>query len=177
MDELDGAGDLLAAWLDDEPRAFYAQVTLVVQDHAPLLERPRLARAAFEAVRAGAPNAPGTLWGALIMPAWVRLVVGPAGSAALDAFVAAVKARVAARVLEQIRRADDDSLDRVLRYSPVWGGAIYRVWQPGYHRQVFWSEYRLSTALYELGQLPVAAGLADAPGAWPWLWIGGQADV
>lgn len=176
MDDLADLG-LLDVEPDDEPRDFFAQVTFVVQDHAPLLERPRFARAAFEAVRASTPDAPGTLWGTLIMPAWVRLVVGPAGTAALDVYVAAVKARAAARVLEQIRRADDDSLDRVLRYSPVWGGAIYRVWQPGYHRQVFWSEYRLSTALYELGRIPVAAGLAEAPGAWPWLWIGGQAAV
>jgi len=64
-------------------------------------------------------------------------------------------------------------LDLVLRYSPVWGGAIYRVWQDGYHRQALWSEHRLSNALYALARLPVEVGLAHAPGDWPWLWIGG----
>lgn len=156
-----------------ETGEYYAQITLVVRDHAPLLARPQLARAAFEAVRAAAPEAPGRLWGALVLPALVRLIAGPADDAGLDVFAASVKARAAEHVLAQIRRAGDDALDLVLRYSPVWGGAIYRVWQDGYHRQALWSEYRLSNALYALARLPVEAGLAHAPGDWPWLWIGG----
>jgi len=156
-----------------EGGTFYAQITLVVRDHAPLLARPQLARAAFEAVRASAPEAPGRLWGALVLPALVRLIAGPADDAALDAFAASVKLRAARRVLAQIQR-DDDALDLVLRYSPVWGGAIYRVWQDGYHRQALWSEYRLSSALYALARLAVEAGRAQAAGDWPWLWIGGE---
>lgn len=158
----------------NEGGAFYAQIALMVRDHAPLLAQPRLARAAFEAVRASAPKAPGRLWGALVLPALVRLIVGPADDDALDVFITLVKARAARRVLAQIQR-DDDALDLVLRYSPVWGGAIYRVWQDGYHRQALWSEYRLSSALYALARLPVEAGLTSAPDGWPWLWIGGGA--
>lgn len=157
-----------------ETGEYYAQITLVVRDHAPLLAYPRLGQAALEAVRAAAPEAPGRLWGALVLPALVRLIAGPADGAALDAFASSVKAHTAAQVLAQIRRAGDDSLDLVLRYSPVWGGALYRVWQEGYHRQTLWSEYRLSNALYALARLPVETGLAREAGNWPWLWIGGS---
>lgn len=150
-----------------------AQITIVVRDHAPLLAGPRLARAALEAVRASAPDAPGAVWGALVLPALVRLIVGPAADAALDEYVAAVKARAEARLLALIARADDDLLDMALRYSPVWGGAILRVWQAGYHRQTLWSEAQLSRALDALAQRPVTAGLVRAPAEWPWLWIGG----
>jgi len=156
-------------WLD-EPGERCAQLTVVVLDHAPLLARPRLASAVFNVIRANA--APGRLWGALVMPELARVVVGPGSVSALDAYVTTLKARAAECVLAIVRRADDDTLDAVLRYSPVWGGAIYRVWQAGYHLQPLWSEYRLSNALYALAQHPVEAGLARMPGEWPWLWLG-----
>jgi len=166
-------GALPEAWLSDELPDHYAQLSLVVCDHAPLLARPRLARAVFETVRASADDAPGRLWGALVMPELARVIVGPGDVNVLDAYITAVTARSAARVLALVRRSDDDSLDVVLRYSPVWGGAIYRVWQAGYHYQALWSEGQLSNALYALAQRPVEAELAEAPDAWPWLWLGG----
>jgi hypothetical protein len=151
----------------------YVQVMLVVVEHALLLADPRLARQVCAVLAASRPDAPGTLWGYTVLPDSVRLIVGPTGADALDRFVATVKARTAARLLHHIRRADDDSLDVVLRYNPVWGGAIFQVWQAGYHRQDYTSEYKLSNALYDLLQLPVAEGLVDDAHAWPYTWISG----
>ena len=172
MDQPAGGDAYPDDWLDDEQGERCAQLTVVVLDHAPLLARPRLARAVFDAIRASAEAAPGRLWSALVMPELARVIVGPGSVSALDAYVTALKTHTADRALAIIRRADDDTLDAVLRYSPVWGGAIYRVWQAGYHMQPLWSEYRLSNALYALAQHPVEAGLARMPGEWPWLWLG-----
>lgn len=172
MDERAAWAEFRDEWLDAEPPDHYAQLTLVVLDHAPLLARPRLARAVFDIVRAAGSDAPGRLWGALVMPELARVIVGPGNALALDAYMTALKARAAERVLALVLRSDDDTLDAVLRYSPVWGGAIYRVWQPGYHYQALWSEGQLSNALYALAQRPVEAGLARSPDDWPWLWLG-----
>jgi REP element-mobilizing transposase RayT len=160
----------LSDWLPEE---FYAEVILTVQDRVPLLADPRLARRMVTVLEACAPEVPGALWGYVVLPEMVRLVIGPADDEALAAFVEHVKARSSACLLDAIRHADDDSLDAVLRYSPVWGGAIYQVWQAGYHRQTFWTEYRLSTVLYDLLQAPVAAGLVERAEEWPYRYVGG----
>jgi hypothetical protein len=118
----------------------------------------------------------GSLWGYVVLPDTVRLIVGPADDRALEAFVERVRRRIGEQLLSVIRRADDDSLDAVLRYSPVWGGVIYQVWQAGSQRAVFWTEYRLSNALYELRQAPVTAGLVRRAEDWPYTWIGGDPD-
>lgn len=168
------SGDLpddMAGALDaGEPPPHYALSIITVTDHAPLLARPRLARAALDALVSCAGDAPGSLWGALALPDALRWIAGPADEVALATFVEHVKARTAARLLPIVQRADDDSLDAVLRYSPVWGGAIYQVWDAGSHRVRYYTEYRLSNALYELWQTPVTLGLAADAGQWPFRW-------
>jgi hypothetical protein len=164
-----GDGVTLDEELEPIPERFYALAILTVLDHAPLLASPRLARIAVESITACASDTPGQLWGYVVLPDSARLVAGPLDQDQLDPFVELVKTRSSARLLDAIRRADDDSLDYVLRYNPVWGGAIYQVWQPGYHRQIFWTEYKLSNTLYELRQAPVAAGLVEAAEEWPYV--------
>ena len=157
---------------DEPPDECYAQVILTVLDCAPLLARPRLARLTARTLRDCASVAPGRLWGYVVLPEAVRLVVGPTADDALAAFVDEIKARTGKQLLEAILRAsDDETLDMVLRYTPVWGGAIYRVWTPGYHRHVFWTEYKLSNALYEMLQAPVEAGLVERAEQWPYTWV------
>lgn len=174
MNDDDFAFDFDRLLADLPPEDFYAQVIMVVQNHAPLLAYPRLARIAAQVVETCVDQAPGQLWGYLVMPEYVRLVVGPSNLDRLDPFIDTLKTQISARLLDTICRADDDSLDWVLRYNPVWGGAIYEVWQSGYHRQLFWTEYKLSNALYEMGQLPVAAGLVRQSDEWPYLRIGSE---
>jgi REP element-mobilizing transposase RayT len=158
--------------IEAQPEDFYAQVILTVTNQAPLLGRPRLARQAADALVCCAADAPGSLWGYVVLPDTVRLIVGPTDEERLEAFVEKVKTRTGERLLNAILCADDDSLDVVLRYSPVWGGVIYQVWQAGTHRVVFWTEYKLSSALYELRQAPVVAGLVARAEDWPYTWIG-----
>jgi REP element-mobilizing transposase RayT len=153
------------------PDEFYAQVIFAVLDSAPLLANPRLARITAAALRDCASAAPGRLWGYVVLPETVRLIVGPTGEDALAAFVEKVKARTGERLLEVILRAADETLDVVLRYTPVWGGAIYRVWTPGYNQQGIWSEYKLSNALYQMVQAPVEAGLVEQVDQWPYTWV------
>ena len=163
---------MLDEWLRQD---VYAQVMITVLDRAPLLAIPRLARCALaEVVVCGAAQVPGELWGAVVLPEGIKLLLGPASEDVLPDFVDVVKERTAAPLLDMIRRADDDTLDMVLRYTPVWGGTIYRVWQAGFHCTTFLSEYRLSNALYEMQQAPVEAGLVSSAADWPYIWVGGE---
>jgi hypothetical protein len=159
---------------DDQPGEFYAQVILTVTDQAPLLGVPRLARLTMDALAGCTASAPGELWGYVVLPDAVRLIVGPTGEESLETFIALVKRRTHTRLMEMILRSDDDTLDVVLRYSPVWGGVNYQVWQAGEHRAIFWTEYKLSNALCELQQSPVTAGLAARSGEWPYCWVAGD---
>lgn len=159
----------------EQPEEFYAQVILTVQDRAPLLAIPRLARLAMEALAVCAAHAPGSLWGYIVLPESIRLIVGPADDETLALFVDDVKQRTEQPLLEAILRADDSSLDMVLHYTPVWGGVIYHVWEPGCHRHTFWTEYKLSNALYDMFQVPVMAGLVGQIEDWPYRWTGGNA--
>ena len=152
---------------------FYAQVVITVTDQAPLLADSRLARITAAGLNACREDAPGRLWGYVILPDQIRLVIGPGDDSALEAYIDHVKVEIGARLLEVIRCADDDSLDRVLRYNPVRGGVIYQVWQAGSHRQNFWSEYKLSNALYEMLNLPVEMGLVSQAEEWPYRWVEG----
>ena len=147
----------------------YAHAILTTVARAPLLADHQLARLAFAGLRACAPDAPGCLWGGVVLPDALRFVMGPAPDDALSAFVEYVRAYTSTLLLKAIRRADDESLDAVLFYNPVWGGAIYRVWATGCHLSRFWTEYRLSGALYALRQSPVAAGMVLDADAWPYV--------
>ncbi|RPJ02092.1 MAG: hypothetical protein EHM39_02375 [Chloroflexi bacterium] len=141
-------------------------------DKTLLLAEPRLARITLTTLRGGDP--PGSLWGCVVLPDLVRAVVGPTDERALDAWIERAKAHTSACLLNAICRMDGDALDRVLRYNPVWGGVHYQVWQAGSHRALFWSEYKLSNALYELRQAPVAAGWVQQPDEWPYTWVAGD---
>ncbi len=146
---------------------FFASVMLTVQGRAPLLGDARRARLVMRVLEQCAHEAPGHLWGYVVLPHAVRLVAGPCGRDSLRAFVNLVKARTTPPLVEAIRRADDDSLDAILRYNPVWGGAIFRVWDEGFHCKAFWAEAKLSNALLALRQAPVALGLVADPADWP----------
>lgn len=153
--------------------AAYAQVVITVTERAPLLADPRLARLAMAGIEACRAAVPGSLWAYLVLPESVRAIIGPAQAAACERFVVQIKAQITMRVLPAILRADDESLDVVLRFNPVWGGAFYRVWDAGYHRTVYWTEYRLSSAVYDLRRLPVTRGLVRHIAAWPYVWVRG----
>ncbi len=159
---------------DSEPQDFYAQIVLVVSGHALLFAGDRLARRVVAGIEACRTDVPGTLWAYTVLPESARLIVGPAREPALSGYVDRLKASIADCVLPVIQRRDDDSLDAVLRYNPMWGGAIYRLWEAGFHRVVFWTEYRLSNAIYDLQRLPVDLELVAEPSAWPYTWTDAQ---
>ncbi len=161
--------------LDGIPAEFYAQVIITITDHAPLLAQPRLARLTMAIMADHAPAAPGNLWGYIVLPDTVRLVVGPTRDDQLATYIEALKTRLANRLLAVIRAADDDTLDAILRYNPVRGGAIYQVWQAGSHRSIFWTEYKLSNAIYDMQQIPVHLELVESAEKWLYCYIGGDA--
>lgn len=161
-------------WLwDSEPQDHYARIAITVVGRVPLLAKDRFARMIVTAIETCRDDVPGTLWAYTVLPDSVRLIVGPAAIEALDQFVTQFKAQTEASLLAAIKRADDDSLDAVLRFNPIWGAAIYRVWEAGYHRVLFSSEYRLSNAIYATRQLPVELDLIADAAAWPYTWVGG----
>ena len=131
----------------------YAHVILSTLRRAPLFAVPRLRRLASDALDAHRADLPCTLWAYAVQPCAVRLVIGPAQRDTVDDCMGRVKAWLTAPVLEAIARADDDTLDAVLHYNPVWGGAIYRLWDAGYHYVPLWNAYRLDRALGVLNKL------------------------
>lgn len=160
--------------LDFEPRDGYALMILTLAGDAstppPLLADPVLAALVARDVAASAHAAPGRLWGGyVVLPDALRLVVGPGSEQALDTYVEVVRERTTRTLYDTLARREADTLDRVLRYSPVWGGVIGRVWQAGMHRALFTTEYKLSNALYSLRMAPVVAGLVENAEAWPFL--------
>ncbi len=147
----------------------HASVMLTVVGRAPLLAKPYLARAICAALNGCALEAPGRLWGYVVLPDSVRLVLGPCEGVALQRFVAQVKAETAARALSLIRRsADTDALDAVLRFNPVWGGALYRLWQAGFHCTWLHDMAQVGRALQGLVEAPLRAGLAAPGNEWPY---------
>jgi len=153
---------------------FYAQVILTTLSLTPLFADSWLAQGMVEALKRAAADAPGSLWGFVVLPESVRLVVGPTDDDRLETFVSQIKAQTEAHLLDLIRQIEDDSLDAVLRYNPMWGGVNYQVWQAGYHRKTFWTEYKLSNAIYELSQAPVDMGLVEVAEAWPYIYVGDE---
>ncbi len=146
----------------------YASVMLTVPGRKPLLAIPAVARASCEGLEACTPAAPGRLWGYVALPDSLRLVLGPCEETALSLFVTRVKAQTTARVLPLIRRAEDpDLLDVVLRFNPVWGGALYRLWQSGFHCTWLHSPAQLHRTLQQLREAPLRAGLIAAGEVWP----------
>ncbi|GIV81470.1 MAG: hypothetical protein KatS3mg051_0824 [Anaerolineae bacterium] len=151
----------------DEP--LHASVMLTVVGRAPLLADPRLARTVCAALDDRAPDAPGRLWGYLLLPDSVRLVLGPCDQAALQRFIVEVKAETTARALPLIRRDEDaDALDAVLRFNPVWGGALYRLWQAGFHCTWLHGMAQVRRALQQLDEMALRAGLVAAGDEWPY---------
>ena len=147
---------------------------LTVAGRTPLLAAPHLARAVCAGLDSCAPLAPGRLWGYVVLPDAARLVLGPCDDTALEDFVACLKAETTARVLSAIRRTEDtEALDAVLRFNPVWGGALYRLWQTGFHCTWLYNAFQLDRALATLRQAPVRAGLIARGNAWPYCWLSG----
>jgi len=147
----------------------HASVMLTVVGRAPLLAAPYLARAVCAALDDCAPDAPGCLWGYLVLPDSARLVLGPSDGVTLRRFIAEVKAETAARALPLIRRAEDaDALDAVLRFNPAWGGALYRLWQAGFHCIWLHGMAQVRRALQRLDEMPLRSGLVAAGDEWPY---------
>jgi hypothetical protein len=134
-----------------------------------LLAAPPLARAVCEGLDAWNWTAPGFLKGYVVLPDSLRLVLGPCDEVALQRFVAEIKAETTARVLPLLRRIEDpDMLDVVLRFNPVWGGALYRLWQAGFHCTWLHDPVQVRRALQRLREAPLRAGLIAAGDTWPY---------
>ncbi len=147
----------------------HASVMLTVSGRKPLLAVSTVARAVCEGLDACVSAAPGRLWGYVVLPNALRLVLGPCEKTALSLFVTRVKTQTTARALPLIRRAEDpDLLDGVLYFNPVWGGALYRLWQSGFHCIWLHSPAQVRRSLQQLREAPWQAGLIAAGGTWPY---------
>lgn len=148
--------------------ALPVSVMLTVTGRTPLLAAPRLARAVCAGLDACVAAAPGRLWGYVVLPDAARLVLGPCDETALHFFVARVKAETTARVLPLLYRAEDpDLLDVVLHFNPVWGGALYRLWENGFHCIWLYDPAQVRRAMQQLREAPEQAGLIAAGNTWP----------
>jgi hypothetical protein len=135
-----------------EPLAY--EVVTVTADQAPILRRKRLAHIALDVWREVAGKA---LRACAATPNQVHAVVEAVDFDTLERWVEVFKARSEPPLIGAIRRFyADDLLDAVTRYSPVWSGVVYRVWQEGYHLQEHWTEASVTkkaSALRERGIL------------------------
>jgi hypothetical protein len=123
-------GEDLPFWI---PTA-YAVVVCTI-DRAPLLARPRLARIAAETWRCAVPDEDAVEVGPVYADQ-SRAVLHTGDPAALNRWVEAYKAHSEMLLLDAIARFyADDLIDMVTRFSPVWPGVVYRVWEASFHQQ------------------------------------------
>ncbi|MBN1286026.1 MAG: hypothetical protein JXB47_11565 [Anaerolineae bacterium] len=119
-----------------EPVAY--RIVICTAGRAPLLDEPRLARIAAETWNTAASD-PIPTDDIDVAPDQVRATVHTGDLVALNRRVERYKSTSEIRLCDAITRLYPDVwLDKITRYSPVWPGVIYRIWEEGYHcRPVF----------------------------------------
>jgi REP element-mobilizing transposase RayT len=141
----------------DEPFRFASAI--ITEGQMPILRVASLAELATNTLLEIFDQHDGQLWGYVILPDSVHLVLEVAEERLYHVFVDAFKDQSEKRLVDAILKYHPALLDRVTRFNPAWGGAIYRIWQEGYHTQPLHSIYAVSNRVAELFNKPVELGL------------------
>lgn len=152
------------ATLHDEQWYFYGVIQC--RDTKAILLHRLLLQAVLAVIQQHAADFRVQLWGYVILPDAVQLVLEVLTEASYHHYMDAVKAASEARVVGMIQTQYPDLLDKITYYNPAWPKPIYALWQKGYHTQLLGSVYALSNKIADLVQKPVALGLVEDPGVW-----------
>ena len=108
------------------------------------------------------------LWGWVIMPDHVHLLIFPRGGADIPAILHRCKKPVADRVVGWLRQADSPLLQCMLDTQPS-GKIAHRFWQRGggFDRNIY-SAQEAHEKLAYIHNNPVRAGLVEQTEDWPW---------
>ena len=101
------------------------------------------------------------MWGYVILPDAVHLVLEVEEERQYHLWVEAFKAQSEKMLVDAILHQHPVLLDNITRFNPAWGGAIYRIWQEGYHTQPLHSIYAVSNRIADLLNKPVELGLVS----------------
>ena len=149
------------------PAPFWFSCAVIPQEQRPLLESPDLAQIAETVLNKVASRHSGQLWGYVILPAAVHLVLEVEEARDYHLWVEEFKDVSEKNLIKRIQQVHASLLDDIIFYNPVWGGVVYRFWQDGYHTQALNTPYAVSNRVADLLQKPVEAGLVNHSRAWP----------
>ncbi len=110
-----------------------------------------------------------SLWGYVIMPEHVHLMLLPAKGSSISAILRFIKKPFTDRIIKYTRESSPEFLEaRMLDIQPN-GRKSYRFWQRGggYDRNIF-SIHELREKLEYIHANPVRRGLTETPEEWPW---------
>lgn len=133
----------------------------------PVLQEPDLARLTLALLQQTLSEQGAHLWGYVILPDSVQVVLEVENEAAYHHAIEAFKATSEAVLCDTIRTDYPDLVDAITFYNPAWSKPVYLIWQGGYQTQLLTSAYALSNKIADLVQRPVELGFVAAPADWP----------
>jgi hypothetical protein len=126
-------------------------IMLATVERAPILARKwpaRIASACWAEIAAGFADEVA-VWAFRVLADNVRVVLS-AERGTIDALIRAYKEATTPLIVRALRFSDDVLWDAVLRYHPLCGGTIYRVWEDGYHLVELETPYKLDKKAREI---------------------------
>jgi len=108
------------------------------------------------------------LWGWVIMPEHVHLMILPKTESSISKILASIKIPVSRLACSWLKKNSPNSLSQITDKQPS-GNYIYRFWQRGggYDRNIS-SVQELYEKLNYMHKNPVRRGLVEHPGDWHW---------
>ena len=132
----------------------------------PILAQDELRQTILDVMNAEIVAHDSQLWGYVILPDSIQLVVEVPTENTYHVLMEAIKSAAEQQVIDIILSRFQDLLDMITYYNPARTQPTYLVWQGGYHTQLLSSIYSLSNKIAYLVQRPVTLGLVDRPEAW-----------
>lgn len=133
----------------------------------PLFEDHNLAQLVLTQLKQVLSDYNTQLWGYVVLPDSVQIVVETESETAYHQAIEAFKASSESLLCEKIKADYPNLVDAITFYNPAWDKPVYLIWQGGYQTQLLPSVYALSNKIADLVQRPVALGLVASPADWP----------
>ena len=134
----------------------------------PFFSKNRPRQWFLDAIDTARRKHPFDLWGFVMMPEHVHLLILPGQDVGISPLLQSLKQPVAQRAVGWLRRHDPQGLTRLLDIQPG-GHRTFRFWQPGggYDRNMRTGRETHEKLQY-IHNNPVERGLSPTPEDWPW---------
>lgn len=143
----------------DPADPFRYACAVVTEAQMPVMGVSALAELAMDTLLDISSQQDGQLWGYVILPDAVHVVLEVEVERQYHLWIEAFKVQSEKVLVDAILHQYPGLLDQITRFNPAWGGAIYRIWQEGYHTQPLHSIYAVSNRIADLLKKPVELGL------------------